>query len=65
MGPITIAGRTPRAPTCSARCPRTSAQAYEAHLATCPACRAEADELRVAAQALPLSAAARCCRRRR
>ena len=30
--------------------------AFEEHLATCPQCRAEAEELRVAAQALPLSA---------
>jgi anti-sigma-K factor RskA len=29
---------------------------YESHLADCPTCRAEADDLRVAAQALPLSA---------
>ncbi|MBE2318413.1 anti-sigma factor [Solirubrobacter sp. CPCC 204708] len=29
--------------------------AFEEHLATCAACRAEAEELRVAAQALPLS----------
>jgi anti-sigma-K factor RskA len=29
--------------------------AYEAHLRTCPACRAEVDELRVAAEALPVS----------
>lgn len=28
---------------------------YEAHLATCATCRAEVDELRVAAQALPVS----------
>jgi anti-sigma-K factor RskA len=31
---------------------------FEAHLAGCSVCRAEADELRVAAQALPLSAPA-------
>ncbi|MDA0163831.1 anti-sigma factor [Solirubrobacter ginsenosidimutans] len=28
---------------------------YEAHLETCPSCRAEVDELRVAAEALPVS----------
>jgi anti-sigma-K factor RskA len=28
---------------------------YEAHLKTCPSCRAEVDELRVAAEALPVS----------
>ena len=38
--------------------PEDEAAAYEAHLETCPSCRAEADELRVAAQALPLSAPA-------
>lgn len=32
--------------------------AYEHHLADCPVCRAEADELRVAARVLPLSAPA-------
>jgi anti-sigma-K factor RskA len=32
--------------------------AYEAHLATCPACRTETDELSVAAEALPVSAPA-------
>jgi anti-sigma factor RsiW len=35
--------------------PEDETQAYEAHLAECPACRAEAAELRVAAHALPLS----------
>src|ERR1700754_5091458 len=29
--------------------------AYEAHLASCPECRAEVSELRVAAEALPVS----------
>ena len=38
--------------------PEDECQAYEAHLAECPACRAEAAELRVAAHALPLSAPA-------
>ena len=38
--------------------PEDECQAYEAHLADCPACRAEAAELRVAAHALPLSAPA-------
>lgn len=36
--------------------PEDEHAAYEEHLATCATCRAEADELRVAAQALPLSA---------
>ena len=36
--------------------PEDETAAYEDHLANCPSCRAEADELRVAAQALPLSA---------
>jgi anti-sigma-K factor RskA len=36
--------------------PQDEAAAFEAHLATCPQCRAEADELRVATHALPLSA---------
>jgi len=38
--------------------PEDECQAYEAHLAACPACRAEAAELRLAAHALPLSAPA-------
>ena len=38
--------------------PEDECAAYEAHLAECPACRAEAAELRVAAHALPLSAPA-------
>lgn len=36
--------------------PEDELAAYEAHLASCPTCRAETEELRVAAQALPLSA---------
>lgn len=36
--------------------PADELSAYEDHLANCPACRAEAEELRVSAQALPLSA---------
>jgi len=36
--------------------PEDDCAAYEDHLAHCPACRAEAEELRVAAQAIPLSA---------
>ena len=36
--------------------PEDETAAYEDHLANCPTCRAEAEELRVAAQALPLSA---------
>ena len=38
--------------------------AYEAHLATCPECRAEVSELRFAADALP-SRRRRCSRRPR
>jgi anti-sigma-K factor RskA len=38
--------------------PEDERAAYEAHLETCATCRAEAEELRVAAQALPLSAPA-------
>ncbi|MDA0169974.1 anti-sigma factor [Solirubrobacter taibaiensis] len=38
--------------------PEDECRAFEAHLAECPACRAEAAELRVAAHALPLSAPA-------
>jgi anti-sigma-K factor RskA len=36
--------------------PEEELAGFEAHLAACPVCRAETDELRVAAQALPLSA---------
>lgn len=35
--------------------PQEEAAALEAHLASCPACRAETEELRVAADALPLT----------
>ena len=38
--------------------PEDECRAFEAHLADCPACRAEAAELGVAAHALPLSAPA-------
>src|SRR4051794_21965125 len=38
--------------------PEDERAAYEAHLAVCPACRAETDDLTVAAQALPMSAPA-------
>ncbi|MDA0184330.1 anti-sigma factor [Solirubrobacter phytolaccae] len=38
--------------------PTDECAAYEDHLAACPTCRAETEELRVAAQALPLSAPA-------
>ena len=44
-----------RAPTCSARCRRTSATQFEAHLAACAMCREEVDELRPAADALPMA----------
>ncbi|MEA2293327.1 MAG: putative zinc-finger, partial [Solirubrobacteraceae bacterium] len=35
--------------------PDAEAAAFEAHLETCAACRAEVDDLRVAADALPAS----------
>ena len=38
--------------------PEDEREAFEAHLASCPACRAEVDELRRAADALPLAVAA-------
>src|SRR4051794_39814085 len=36
--------------------PPDEAESFEAHLATCAACRAEVEDLRVAADALPASA---------
>ena len=35
--------------------PEDERSGYEAHLKTCPSCRAEVEELRVAAEALPVS----------
>ena len=54
--PSTSAGPTPSPPTCSARCPTTSARGFEAHLAELRARAAtRSSELRVAADALPMS----------
>ena len=38
--------------------PDAEREGYEAHLAACPVCRAEADDLAVAVRALPVSAPA-------
>ena len=57
VGPITSAGRTRRAPTSLGALPDDESAGFEAHLDDCPACRAEVDELRVAAEALPVSRA--------